>query len=142
MGDFQGTPFQVRTSTEITDSSFIVFKFLDQTEGGIGTVKVKPTRLEVTTDCCGDPTGLTHEGTSTSGIWTFLKTLTHITVWFNDALVTTYLFAGCDEDQDGVLEECSMEGVEAYGIEFSDSDAVSEAYRTCTNITTPSKTLP
>ena len=117
MGDLEGRPFQVETST-ITDDSFLVLSFLSSNGEEFGEVRITPNRVNFLWKCYGDDFKLTHGGTDSGGIWTFLKTLSNMTVWFNDDLVTEYEFT---DNSDIGEEACSLKDTVAHGIRFSTS---------------------
>ena len=73
IGTFQDTNFQVKTEAPISATNQISIDFYSLDGGEIGTVIVRPNRIEVGSNCVGEDE-ITHPGTDSGGIWTFLKT--------------------------------------------------------------------
>ena len=110
MGDFEGKPFQVKTETAITDDNQVSIEFVSESGEAFGFIATETNRIQAGWSCYNEVT-VSHSGTDGGGIWTFLKSSTNVTVWFNDELVTQYVYS----------DDCSLKET-AYGIQFRDAD--------------------
>ena len=111
MGDFEGTPFQVITESAITADNQVSIEFVSEDGEAFGFIATETNMIQAGWSCYNEPT-VTHSGINGGGIWTFLKTSSSVIVWFNDELVTTYVFSA----------DCSLKGA-AYGIQFREADS-------------------
>ena len=108
MGDFEGKLFQVKTESAITSSNMVAIGFLDEEGEEFGLLATQTDRIQAGWNCYNEGTAI-HNGTNGGGTWTFLKTSTNFTVWFNDTLVKEYVYNSA----------CSLKST-AYGIIFRD----------------------